>query len=394
MNYNADIVIVGAGPAGLAFSKTFDGTDLQVIVIDKCPRSELEDPPFDAREIALTHISRETMQKLGIWDHIPEEEIFRLKEANVINGKSDYKLNFPEPKRAKDGPTDRLGYFVSNNEIRRASWKAVKDMPNLTVINDRTVVDAKTDDEVARVTLDNGDIVTGKLLVCADSRFSRTRQMVGIPCDTHQFGRTVLCFRMSHELSNENSAYECFHYGRTLAMLPLTEHMTNMVITMDTQLIDRLINMSDAELESDIYNETKGRLGKLTMASTRHTYPLVGTHARRFYDNRVALIGDAAVGMHPVTAHGYNLGLMSVDLLGKAVLREHNRGGDIGSKRMLERYSARHMLNTRPLYHGTNAIVKLFTTENAPARILRKAVLRVSNNFPPVKFLISRQLTG
>ena len=116
--------------------------------------------------------------------------------------------------------------------------------------------------------------------------------------------------------------------------------------------------------------------------------------AQRFYGKRSALIGDAAVGMHPVTAHGFNLGLASADLLAKLVLEAEQRGQDIGAKSLLEKYSTKHMLHAHPIYHGTNMLLKLFTNETAPAKILRGLVLRASNNFPPLKKLITKQLTG
>ncbi|MDO5686539.1 MAG: 5-demethoxyubiquinol-8 5-hydroxylase UbiM [Neisseria sp.] len=394
MNHNSDIVVVGAGPAGLSFCRAFADSALTVTLVEKLPHSVLADPPFDAREIALTHFSREVMQKLNIWDHVSPDEIYRLREAKVIDGTSPYQLHFPEPKRARGGATDRLGYFISNNVIRRAAYESVKDLPNIHILTETAVEDVKTDADGVCVTLDNGDTVNAKLLVCADSRFSSTRQKVGIPTDMHNFGRTVITFRVEHTKSNEHVAFECFHYGRTLAILPLTENMSNMVVTIDSDKAERLLNLSDDELAQDIYAETAGRLGEIKVASTRHTYPLVGTHARRFYAERCALIGDAAVGMHPVTAHGFNLGLQSVDILAQQVLRAAARKKDIGGKSVLEQYNFKHMLNTRPLYHGTNFVVKLFTNESTPARFLRSAVLRVSNNLPPVKKLISHQLTG
>lgn len=120
----------------------------------------------------------------------------------------------------------------------------------------------------------------------------------------------------------------------------------------------------------------------------------MGVHANKFCTTRAALIGDAAVGMHPVTAHGFNLGLESADILGKLVAQAAQQGRDIGATDLLERYNTKHQLNTRPLYHGTNAMVRLFTNETPPAKLLRGLVLRVSNNLPPIKGLITRQLTG
>ncbi|MBQ1656955.1 MAG: hypothetical protein II058_00490, partial [Rhodocyclaceae bacterium] len=102
----------------------------------------------------------------------------------------------------------------------------------------------------------------------------------------------------------------------------------------------------------------------------------------------------AAVGMHPVTAHGFNLGLKSAALLAKLLTNAHRAGRDIGSASLLEGYTARHMLSTRPIYHGTNFVVKLFTNETPPARLLRQFVVRASDHLTPLKKLISHQLTG
>ena len=136
------------------------------------------------------------------------------------------------------------------------------------------------------------------------------------------------------------------------------------------------------------------RLGEMELVSDVHAYPLVGMIAQRCYATRSALIGDAAVGMHPVTAHGFNLGLASADTLAKLVLEAARQGKDIAAPALLSQYDTKHMLHAKPLYHGTNMLLKLFTDETPPAKLLRGMVLRVSNNLPPLKKLITRQLTG
>ena len=124
----------------------------------------------------------------------------------------------------------------------------------------------------------------------------------------------------------------------------------------------------------------------------RYPYPLVGVHANRFFTRRFALIGDAAVGMHPVTAHGFNLGLSGQDLLADEMSTAISQGRDFWHPAVLARYQQQHMLSTRPLYHGTNSIVSLFTNDNLPATLIRKAALRLSNNLPPVKWAITQKL--
>jgi len=135
------------------------------------------------------------------------------------------------------------------------------------------------------------------------------------------------------------------------------------------------------------------RLGKMTLASPRHSYPLVAVHANRFAKDRFALLGDAAVGMHPVTAHGFNLGLRGQHTLANEIKSALKQEIDFGSFSVLERYQKQHMRVTRPMYIGTNEIVNLFTNDSVPAKFARDFALRFSNNFPPVKRMIERKLT-
>ena len=394
MSLHSDILVVGAGPAGLSFAAELVRSGLKVTLIEKSPLEVLQNPPYDGREIALTHLSREIMQRLGMWDLIPKDEIYPLRDAKVLNGQSDYQLHFPQPTQARGEPADCLGYLVSNHNIRKAAYEVVSKLENVTILTGTGVKEVKTSEDEAQVILENGEVLRGRLLLAADSRFSQTRRQLGISSDMHDYSRTMFVCRMKHTLSNQHTAYECFHYGRTIALLPLEEHLTNTVITVDSDKADTIKKMSPEELAASVKEQLKGRLGDMELVSTIHNYPLVGMIAQRFYGKRSALIGDAAVGMHPVTAHGFNLGLSSADILAKLILEAEQRGQDIGTASLLEKYSTKHMLHAQPIYLGTNMLLKLFTNETAPAKILRGLVLRASNNFPPLKKLITKQLTG
>ncbi len=392
---DTDIIVVGAGPAGLSFCRSLANSDLSITLIEAQDLNAIAEPAFDGREIALTHPSKDILQDLNIWSHFPQQEIYHLREAKVVNGHSPYQLHFPVPDKSSTGkPIDTLGYLVSNHHIRRGAYLACQTQTNIDWQMGARVKNAWSDTDHAGVVLDNGQVITAKLLVAADSRFSAVRRAMGIPTDMHDFGRTVIVFRLKHTISNDHTAFECFFYDSTLALLPLSDYLTNCVVTIDTRKANTLKQMSEDKLAQYISEQVNHRLGDMTLASTIHDYPLMGVHARRFHTNRCALIGDAACGMHPVTAHGFNLGLQSQAILSRLILRQHGQGKDIGANKILASYTRQHAMNTRPLYHGTNFIVKLFTNETKPAKIARRHLLRISNHISPLKTLISRQLTG
>jgi 2-polyprenyl-6-methoxyphenol hydroxylase-like FAD-dependent oxidoreductase len=130
----------------------------------------------------------------------------------------------------------------------------------------------------------------------------------------------------------------------------------------------------------------------MRLVGTRHAYPLVTTYAMRFVGTRFALVGDAAVGMHPVTAHGFNFGLAGAARLAKEVRAALARGRDIADPGGLLRYEQAHRIATAPLYAATNTIASLYTDDRAPARLLRGAVLRLGSALAPVRRMVTAQL--
>lgn len=383
-----DIAIIGAGPAGLSFALSLRNSGLNIAIIEKLSRQELADPPVDGRDIALTHLSRKLMQAHGSWQRVGDEHISPIQRAEVIDGDSPYTLDFNTP---ADG-TDALGFLISNHLIRKAIFKEFETLDNVTLMDECEVSSVATDDETGTIQLQSGETIYTSMIIAADTRFSTTRRQMGISADSHDFGRTAIVCWVEHELSHENTAFECFHYGRTLAILPMPGNISSAVITVPSTKASQILAMDEEEFNADIEQRLHGKLGHMTQKGKRYSYPLVGVHANQFYAQRFALVGDAAVGMHPVTAHGFNLGLSGQDLLASEILNAVNKGQEFWNPALLKRYQQQHMLVTRPLYHGTNTIVGLFTNDSFPATLLRKATLRLSNHLPPIKWAIQQKL--
>ncbi|MCF6273014.1 MAG: 5-demethoxyubiquinol-8 5-hydroxylase UbiM [Rhodobacteraceae bacterium] len=380
-----DIVIIGAGPAGLGFARQMSGAGLRIALVEQLEENILAEPPEDGRDIALTHTSEQIMEDLGMWQHIPEEAMGVIREAKVVNGRSDYALHFDSIQSEKP----YLGRIVPNHLIRKAAYLQVKDLADITLITGALVVEATT----GRVVLEDGRELGASLVVAADSRFSGIRRKMGISAEMLDFGRVVIVCEMSHVLPHNDVATECFHYDQTLAILPMHGEVSSVVVTLSSEKADAAMAMPAQAFAADIQERFGGKLGKMELITDRVAYPLVGVFARQFVAPRFALVGDAAVGMHPVTAHGYNLGLSGAALLSEALRAALAEGQGIGDIAVLRRYERAHRKVARPLYLGTNALVKLYTDTRLPAKILRGVALRLGNALPPIKQRIVQQLT-
>lgn len=397
-----DLAIIGAGPAGLSLVRALAGSGLRIALIEQQSAAALADPPFDGREIALSLRSLRLLRTLGVFDHIPADQVFPLERAIVMNGNDAHPMRVC-PLRGKTA----LGALVPNEQIRRAVWAAVQGQAGLVLFDrnrvgaihaaaDHVDIDLVPAVEGAAQPAQPGAAtvsIRARLLVAADSRFSETRRKMGIGADSHDFGKTMLVCRMQHEQPHHHTAWEWFGFGQTLALLPLSEHLSSVVLTLPPADMQALLELPDADFDRDITRRFQRRLGEMRRVGSRHTYPLVGVYAQRFVAPRFALVGDAAVGMHPVTAHGFNFGLHGVDLLSREILAAVCAGTDIAAPERLRRYEAAHRRATRPLYLATQAIATLYTDDRRGARLLRRLVLDASSRFGPLRLAIATALS-
>lgn len=403
MTQDFDILIVGAGPAGLTLARALSGQGLHIGVLEQQPQSAVAHPAFDGREIALTQRSAHAMQEWGLWQRIEELEptaFSALRDAQVLNGSHPFAMVIGHELSSRS----ELGWLVSNHLIRQAAWDtvqlAIEAHHDIELFCECRISRVRSNDTHAEVTCEDGRVLRSRLLIAADSRFSQTRRAMGIAADMHDFGRTMLVCNMTHERAHEHVAWEWFDYGQTLALLPMNDdpvtgmHRSSVVLTLPSRDMDGVLDMEDNVFNSDMTRRFAGRLGAMTLTSTRHAYPLVGVYPRHLVAQRFACIGDAAVGMHPVTAHGFNFGLLGIETLSQALIQAHAQGRDIGHPALLARYERTHMLSTRPLYLATQAIVKLYTFEHPVARLVRDGMLRLGQRITPFRRAIAAQLTG
>lgn len=386
-----DILIIGAGPSGLCMARALAGSGLRVIVLEQGDAAALADPADDGREIALTHASRAALERLGMWQAFAPEEIGELRRALVIDGDDREGLQF-DPPAGEAGP---LGWMLPNHAIRRAAFACASGTEGVAIVGGARVAALAPSAQAIEVRLEDGRRFRARLAIAADNRFSGCRRAMGLRADHHDFGKVMVVVKVVHEQPHQATAWEWFRYGQTLALLPLHDPQTSSaVLTLVPAEAAAFMAKSAEEQGLDLARRFEHRLGAIRIAAAPHAYPLVGVYARRFVGPRFALVGDAAVGMHPVTAHGFNFGLLSIDNLAGTVRAAHATGGDVAAAAGLARYEQTQRRATLPLYLATQLVIQLYTRDSPPARALRNLALHVGERFTPFKRMIAASLTG
>lgn len=392
-----DIVIAGGGPAGLAAALSFARDGWRVVVVERAPQAVLQSPSFDGREIALTHHTVQWLKTYHVWDEIAPELVCPLEVARIESGGMGgppLLFHAPEGGSADTKGETALGYLVANHLIRKALYKVAERTKGIRFMCGQSVTSYQAGRDDVQVALSGGQSLTARLLVGADGRFSKLRDMAGIGAIIHDFGMNIMVCRMRHPLPHDNTALQWFAEQQTIALLPVAPDggegsLSSLVLTLPPDEIARLRAASAEAFSAEITQRTDGRLGALEVVSERITYPLKAVYAHRFHAQRVALIGDAAVGMHPITAHGFNFGIRGQEILAQEV---GAASGDPGDARALRRFSWRHRRATFPLFTATNAIAVAYTRDDGPFPLARRAGLMLADRLAPFKRAVTKML--
>ncbi len=395
--HDYDIVVAGAGPVGLAFAASLAGAGLRVALVDPQPAAALADPADDGREIALTDRSVGMLRALDAWTRIPQAAVAPLRRMQVLNGPSRYAMQFGAASPG-DGP---VGRFAPNHWLRRALHGVVQDQPGADLLAGLSVASMQTErgaptegmrGGVALATLSDGRVLRTRLVVAADTRRSRLRQQQGIPASLHDYGQRMMVCPVEHPRPHHGTATAWFEYGRTLVTLPLNGGRSSVVMTLDEADAAVLGRLDDAAFGAEVTRRYHGRLGPMRPVGARHAVPVVTTYASRFVGRRFALLGDAAVGMHPTTAHGFNFGLLGQDALARELRAAVAAGRDVADPAALRRYEAAHRGETRLFFLGAEAVMRLYAAgDSLPARLLRDAALRLGN-LPPLRQALTARM--
>ncbi|SMX40432.1 UbiH/UbiF/VisC/COQ6 family ubiquinone biosynthesis hydroxylase [Maliponia aquimaris] len=389
-----DLIIVGGGLNGPALALAAAEAGLSSCVVDALPLAVREDAAFDGRSYALARSSQRMLAKLGLWGALAEgaqamNEIKvsdgRVGDAGVFLG-----LHF-DSAEIEDGP---MGYMVEDRYLRRVLLEALAACDLIEHRAEVLVVEQESTAQGVSVTLADGTVLRGRLLVGADGQNSGVATRAGIRRMGWRYGQTALVCAIAHEKPHNGVAHQLFLPPGPLAILPLKGNRSSIVWS-ETEARAKAINALDDKDYLEVLRPRFGDfLGAISLDGARYTYPLTLSLAREFVAERVALVGDAAHRMHPIAGQGLNAGLRDVAALAHVISHAVRRGEDFASPAVLARYAQWRRFDTAALAASTDLFNRLFSNDNPLLRAVRDVGMAAVGAWPGLRRGFIREAAG
>jgi 2-octaprenyl-6-methoxyphenol hydroxylase len=331
---------------------------------------------------------------LGLWARVgdraqPIEEI-KISDGRAGEGASSLFLHF-DAAEIEEGP---MGHFLEDRFLRAALLDALDAHPRITHRAAARVVDQATEGPLARVTLADGETLCAPLLVGCDGRDSGTAARAGIGRTGWDYGQTALVCAIAHEKPHRGVAHQFFMPAGPLAILPLRGNRSSIVWSERSDTAAALAAIDDEGFLQALRPRFGDFLGGIRLEGARFGYPLGLSLANALVAPRVALVGDAAHGIHPIAGQGLNLGFRDIAALAEVLTLARRRGEDIGAPDVLERYQRWRRFDTAALAVATDAFNRLFSSDNPLLRGVRDLGLGLVNALPGARRAFIREAAG
>jgi 2-octaprenyl-6-methoxyphenol hydroxylase len=387
-----DMLVVGGGYVGLSVAVAVKqaAPHLSVEVIEAAPEDAWKKDP---RASAIIAAATRMLDVFGIWDDI-EPHAQPITRMIVTDSKTS------DPVRPVfltfDGEVEDgrpFAHMIPNiamvGALRDACAKA-----GIPIRHGVTATGFKSGARAAELTLSDGTVLSARLVVACDGVRSKLRDMAGIKTVTWNYGQSGIVTTVEHERPHDGCAEEHFLPAGPFAILPLKGNRSSLVWTERTEDADALVAADDLVFEEELERRFGHKLGALKATGDRRAFPLGLTLARSFVAPRLALAGDAAHGIHPISGQGLNLGFKDVAALAETIVEADRLGLDIGDLNVLERYEQWRRFDTFRMGVTTDVLNRLFSNDFAPIRIVRDFGLGVVDRLPELKSYFMREAAG
>ena len=382
---NVDVTIVGGGLAGAALAVALRRSSLSIALVEG--NSPVRPAGWDSRIYAISPANVGFLDALGIWKHLPAER-FQPVERMEVFGDGNGRLQFS----AYDSGVAELATIVESSLLQCELWESLKRQPNLEVHCPARPLSLDLDDEGARLQLEDGCVLNSRLVVAADGADSWTRKQAGLNSVTRPYRQLGVVANFSCERGHLSTAFQWFRDDGVLAWLPLPGNRISMVWSTPQAHGHDLLELDASAIAERVADAGNHQLGQLELLTPAAGFPLRLMRAERTVQHRLALIGDAAHAIHPLSGHGINLGFQDAACLA-GVLLDKPGHIDCGDLSMLRRYERARKEEVLALQTTTDALHRLFSHRDeplSPVAALRNMGLNLTNRLPLVKDLMVR----
>jgi 2-octaprenyl-6-methoxyphenol hydroxylase len=397
---DVDVCIIGAGPVGGTLACRLATAGIATAIVDRAPLAPMEHPAFDGRAYAIAAGPRRLLEAAGLWDKLPEPtcpiQDIRVTDGRVGRAASPLHLHFAA--RDLDEAASPFGWMVEARSLRVALNAHMATLPTLHVVAPAEAqVERHPDGVVVRVA--GGPNITCRLVIAAEGRRSPLRDAAGIPVTHLPYRQTGIVCAIAHERPHHNVALEHFLPSGPFAQLPMSAtidapHVSAIVWTERDRLAQIILGLDDPRFAREITRRLGDHLGAVRPIGRRWNYKLAAMIAHRYIDTRLALVGDAAHGIHPIAGQGLNLGFQDVEALAGLLIEAAGAGTDPGAPALLARYQRQRRPDNLAMLAATDALDRLFSNDSRALRLARDLGIAAVHRAAPLKRLFMRRAMG
>lgn len=384
-----DVIISGGGLVGLTLAIALSHHGIRVAVVDPADPAKTMATGFDGRVSSIASASWKMFDVLGIADRL-RDKACPIDRIWVSEGLSGGALDFVPD--AEDGA---LGHMVENIELRRALDAAANAEANLVRFQPDKAVSVERDLDGVRMTLAGGEQLAASLLVAAEGRASATRDAAGISVARWSYPQRALVTAITHERHHENTAYEIFYPDGPFALLPMLPGTRSAIVwTVPDRHAPAMLKLGEAAWLHEAKKRMGDFLGDIALAAPMASFPLGFHRAARITDTRLALVGDAAHGIHPIAGQGVNLGYRDAAALCEVLVEGMRIGLEPGDAQLLARYQSWRALDAMSVTVMMDGLVRLFDVPGRMPSAVRRFGLSAVQRLKPLKGAFMAEARG